>query len=342
MRIFGFFLLSVLAAFSGFLAWAAFPYNTGGLKTDQILNSIPERIEKDTIRVLTWNIAYAQGSGSDGSAYAPLSAGQMQVRLKKIAGLIDSLGADIALLQEVDFASNRSYYTDQLKFLRENTMLKNAAASVSWRANHVPFPFWPLKNQWGRMESGAGVLSRFEIRLSQSFFYEKPSERSFLYNFFYPYRFRQTVDIQVNRRVFQVINNHLEAFKPESRMQQARELMKYVETAGENVILYGGDFNSLPAADAGRAVQKHFDSDVYELDSTLAILSGNDGYRESVPDSLYLSNPDRWFTFPAKAPNRRLDYLFFQAGVKILDVKVIQTGELSDHLPVFAVILLPK
>jgi endonuclease/exonuclease/phosphatase family metal-dependent hydrolase len=294
----------------------------------------------DTIRVLTWNISYAQGLGSDGTSYQPVSADTMISRLDRMAALIIRENADIVLLQEVDFDAKRSHYMDQLAYLAAKCGFGFRAYSLSWNVRYLPYPLFPFSAQWGRIKSGAGVLSRFPITQSTSYFYSKPAENSFFYNWFYPARFRQEVDIIVNNIPYRVYNSHLEAFNATTRMRQAEQLAVAMQQHKGNILVSGGDLNSIPGHH--RKLFSSLSGDIhayYKEDSTLSFLERLPNFKEVIPDDSMSSTAVDHFTFPANAPDHRLDYLFVPVRFKVLGARVIRTGILSDHLPVTATIL---
>jgi endonuclease/exonuclease/phosphatase family metal-dependent hydrolase len=343
MRTIAFFIVAALLVLSIAIAIARGPALKTGWQGDAVVNVDTDQVQNDTIRVMTWNISFAQGIGSDGSNYTPVSHDEMNARLRRMADLIVEERIDIVLLQEVDFSSGRSHSTDQLAFLAEKTKLKNRAYSTSWKVRYLPYPFLPFRHHWGKIVSGAGVLSRFPIGSSRSFFYEKPAEYSFLYAWFYPFRFRQETTLSIKNIPFRVLNNHLEAWAEGSRMRQAARLAEAVvdTLSASPILLFGGDLNSIPSALRSEPYYSAFPQhQVYQTDSTLKIVDSLPGFREVVPVDSIKANPEKWFSFPANAPTHRLDYLFVSESAKVVDYKVIRTGALSDHLPVVATILL--
>jgi len=295
--------------------------------------------------VMTWNIAYAHGPGSEGSGYAIRPRADVAARLKRIGEVIRDSGADIVLLQEIDFDSDRSHRVDQLEALARSSGLRNAARAVSWRARHIPFPYWPPSAHWGRMESGGAVISRYPIESNQVMLHPKPVSHSSVYNAFYLFRYSQTVTIRRGNRTLRIVNNHLDAYDRANREEQARALAAAVrdlastEDGAGGVDILAGDMNAPPP----EAALLHGFPDEPEADfrgdGTLAILRGIEGLREVAPAA---SGESGGLTFPAWDPNRRLDHLFAHEGFEIKSVRVLETGDLSDHLPVVVELALPE
>ena len=285
------------------------------------------------LKVLTWNLAFAYGFGSEGNGYVPKSAAVLSERLNKIGEAIKDSGADIVLLQEIDFDSSRSHHVDQLAELARITGLRYGAKAVSWEANYVPFPYWPLSYNFGEINSGGAVLSRYPITKNTVTLYPKPESNPFYYNAFYLYRYTQQVGVKLRDKTLTIVNNHLEAYDKKTREDQAKGLSGIAKNLKSDVII-GGDMNTVPP----EAKQKSGfpdEPDDYRDDNTLSILRVMPGMKEIIPAEDYHKNESQYFTFPSFAPNRRLDYIFVPESAKIDEAHPINAGTMSDHLPFF-------
>lgn len=291
----------------------------------------------DTLTILTFNLAYAFGLGSDGLNYTPKTKDVILERLKSVASLINDTHADIVLLQEVDFDANRSGNTNQSEFISKATGLTFVADVISWNARYVPFPYWPISYHFGKVKSGGAVISRFPVLKQEVQFLPKPDSNPWYYNWFYLSRYLQSVTLSLNNHPFTLLNMHLEAYDKTNKQQQATQLKNWVESV-KNVSLLGGDMNSLPPS----AVQVfQFDDeygDDYRNDSTQTIIRSIKGFSEPV----FTKNQRDLFTFPALNANRQLDYFFVNDSIQVIDYKVLNTGDLSDHLPILLKIVLPN
>jgi endonuclease/exonuclease/phosphatase family metal-dependent hydrolase len=291
------------------------------------------------IRVMTYNIGYGYGLGSDGSDYHPKSREEIEASIRNMADLIRSDSIDVVLIQEIDFGSKRSGNFDQLAMLAELTGLSYGAEAVGWDANYVPFPYWPPSYHFGRVLSGGAVLSRFPIVDNQVMLLNKPAENAGYYNRFYLYRFHQAVGMVVNGDTVYVVNNHLEAFRTANRMEHAQSLVNWVEdlSKSKNVIAVGGDMNALPYNATQLTDFNDTSGDDYTGDRTMEIIGMMKGFRELASHEEYAANRDIWHTFPADAPNRRLDYIFVNTRYSFNNGQIPRKyGSLSDHLPVVA------
>lgn len=295
----------------------------------------------DSIRVMSYNIAYGFGMGSDGTGYKPKTADEIEANIRGMADRIREDGADIVLIQEIDFDADRSGNMDQLKMLSELTGLSYGAEAVSWDANYVPFPYWPFSYHFGRTKSGGAILSRYPIVENRVMILNKPSENAWYYNRFYLYRFHQAAGIVVNSDTIYVVNNHLEAFSSANRMEHARSLADYVDVLSQKhpILAIGGDMNALPAGSVKVSDFNDDSGDDYTGDQTMEILTKIDGFTEIARGADASDMNPRWYTFPTTVPNRRLDYIFVNNRFSFSASYVIESaGELSDHLPVGATI----
>lgn len=330
----------MILGFVGFFVllylWASYPWDLySGTVEDKFgvvesSEAAPER--PTTLRVMTWNMAYAYGMNSQGTAeYVPYDEDQYNEHMNGIADTINAAQADIVLLQEVDFHASRSFKHNQLQELAQKTGLRYWAQAQTWKANYVPFPFYPLSRQFGSMNSGGGILSRWPIQSNHIQLLSKPTAKAWWYNLFYPYRYFQKVEIKINEKVISIVNLHLEAFDIESKNEQAKELVKFVKKHRPDIV--GGDFNMLPD---GAMKRSGFANPVdrYENDPTFSTVLKMD-YKEAVDLASYQLKEDIWFTFPSIRPDRRLDYLFFKDEWTLIQAEVVggPHSEVSDHLP---------
>jgi len=336
--IFGLLLLITLVLII-FIIWAPGQLPEPGLRSDQIaeygVSSQSDSVS--SIRVMVYNIGYGYGSGSDGSDYKPKAKEETDHSIEEIAELIRNESIDLVLIQEIDFGSDRSGGTNQLQLLAERSGLTYTARAMSWDANYVPFPYWPIDYHFGRVQSGGAVLSRFPIVENDVKLLAKPAANPWWYNRFYLYRIHQSVGFIVNGDTLYAVNNHLESFNVENRMEHAQSLLAWVEelSTDKNVIVVGGDMNAVPP---NAQQTKNFDDlsgDDYTGDQTMTILSRMGRFQEIATAEQYAANPSAWHTFPAENPNRRLDYIFVNQNYTFGNGRVLQAaGTLSDHLPV--------
>jgi endonuclease/exonuclease/phosphatase family metal-dependent hydrolase len=312
---------------------------SGGLTSYVTDTSIPNKKpfkKGDTLTVLTFNMAYGYGIGSDGVGYKPKPKEMIYERLKNIALLIKDSNADLVLLQEVDFDASRSGNRNQVDFLLEHTGFNYAASAVSWDARYVPFPYLPISSHFGKVKSGGAILSRFPIVNQTTDFLPKPDSNPWYYNWFYLHRYIQTIQIDLGDSKVSFMNMHLEAYDVKNKALQARRLTELVKNQSD-LIFFGGDLNSLPP-NASQVSNFNDDyGDDYSADSTQIIIRSISNYTEPKKNNSLESD---YFTFPPILPNRQLDYLFVQDSIQVLRYEVLNTGDLSDHRPILLTIRL--
>lgn len=235
------------------------------------------------MRVLVYNIhAGKDASGAD--------------NLARVAALVDSVRADIALLQEVDRATRRSGGVDQPAVLARLTGY-SAAFGKS------------LDYQGG--EYGIAILSRWPITSDTvvPLPVTPPQERS---GGSYEPRAALLATIAMPGAPLVVLNTHLDPTANDHwRRQEVRAVLALVDSSrarGARVIA-GGDFNSTPES----AVQ----------DTVRAA-----GLR----DAWTLCGRGPGHTFPADSSVKRIDYLFL-AGAATCDSAVVVRSDASDHRP---------
>lgn len=296
------------------------------------------------LTLLTWNLAWARGTDPDPGHNPPVARARYEDHLRRMGALIRRRGADIVLLQEIDFGAARSHGLDELALLARASGLRYGARAVSWRARYVPYPYWPPREHYGRMLSGGAVLSRFPIRVNRVLLHAKPSTQPWWYRPFYLWRYTQVVQLQRGDQRLWVVNNHLEAFDRVNREAQAQTLLRVVgelaarlrEVADERLLVVGGDLNAVPAEARQQAGFADAPEDDYRGDATLTTLRRLPGLVEIVAPARYVAEESRHFTFPTRAPTRRLDYLFVDRHARVERYEMLRTAAFSDHLPVVA------
>jgi endonuclease/exonuclease/phosphatase family metal-dependent hydrolase len=246
------------------------------------------------LRVLTWNLSFGYGLGSDGTAeygepYQPKSRHHFEFVLNSMGDYLHRLEIDLALFQEVDF---------------------NAARSYHWNHPYVPYPGLNPKQHFRSVVSGGAILSRYPIRKLNHDLLAKPREKGRVYNSFYPARYLQMAEIQVPglEVPLKIMNCHLEAFSETNRELHWLRLSERLPDF--NVDLVGGDFNG-----------------PIQLDS-------------KVQDQ-WAAIPLEGKSFPSHRPDRLLDGFIIrknleaEQNLKLVNAKILDSGAMSDHRPIF-------
>ena len=331
----GFLVLGLLVAFVIFFFWAS-----GGDSNDALVapgdivenaRGMAPPVDPRTLTVLTFNIGYARGPEGDNAG--PWDESVFTTNLEQIARQASDAQADVVFLQEVDLAAARSHDIDESRVLLDKLGWRYATCVTTWEKNYVPFPYWPPSKHYGRMKSGQCVLSKFAITQSTRYRMPKPEANPWWRNKFYLDRAIDHVKLQLGPDEWDLFNVHLEAFDVPNRMEHARFLVDLVNKQGHtDRVVVAGDFNSLPVAAAQKKGFIDEPQADFSADTTQDIVAqGLPNLHEVIPDLGV-------FTFPADAPTRRLDYIWYGPSLTLEDAHVIAAppGPWSDHLPVVA------
>lgn len=293
---------------------------------------------KNTLSIMTYNIGHGQGIKELPTDWRGEEVTKMQ--LEDIAHVLNRVDADFVLLQEVDLNSHRSQNINQAEFLLRRTHYPYYACATVWDKNYIPFPFWPLEHQLGRVLAANCIFAKYPLKKHQNVIFDKPEDNAFWYNWGYIDRGAQKVVAQVGDKKISLINLHLEAWEKKARMKQAKIVAHWAQEL-EGPLIIGGDFNAIPP----EACKKSNFADELDVDfahdETLSILrEGLKNHSESLrveqcPPAGNNTQETNTFTFPADAPSRTLDHLFTTHGAKIIAERVVkEAGTASDHLPV--------
>jgi len=319
------------------LAWCSYPWSLSEktFSTQKIINLEPkEMVEIDenpsVIKVLTWNLGFLYGEGSEGKGYLSRDKSRFEDALKKLVSEIKQWDPDIVFLQEIDFNSSRSHGINQAQYLALHGGYPYVAEVVSWDANYIPFPYWPIENHFGRLNSGGAILSRYPIENHRYRLLHKPLSNPWWYNLFYLHRYFQEVDVLLGSKKMTLLNLHLESFDKIDREQQVGRLLEVIKK--DKVSIVAGDFNMVPKSATKK--NKFYNQDDYENDKSYDLMLSS-SFHEVIPDEIYALSENSYFTFPALKPDRRLDYIFYDSSLKMMRAEVLPSA-LSDHLPVRA------
>lgn len=286
----------------------------------------------DELVVVSWNIAF--GGGPDGQPTDRHDAPSVRARLDGIARELVAGKADVVFLQEVDRPSDRSGGIDQFAFLVEAVGLPHACFVTTWDVRWLPHPAWPPSRHIGRVHSGQAILSRYPISSCERIDLPQPDEYPRWYRRFYLHRGIQIAAIDPgDGRQFSAINVHLEAFSQPNREAQAVLLRQVADSHPWRAVV-AGDFNAVPA-DAVRKSGFPDEEIDFSSDTTLERFAQGSGFRECLLDGDVPRIEAREFSFPAREPTRRLDYVFHRGFGQVRSARVDREALVSDHLPVW-------
>lgn len=314
-------LVLIVIAFLGFYIWAS----SGELNSDTdryaiYNNSTSGALEKDTLSIMTFNIGYL--SGMTNNKAVERTKALFDANANSLLQLLDENSIEILALQEIDFGSSRSFEVNQLELIQKKGNYNFAAKAINWDKNYVPFPYWPVHLQFGKIQSGQALVSRYPILSNTVEVLEKPVDRPFYYNDFYLDRLIQTSKISINGRELSVMNIHLEAFSEKTRaihLEHVFDTFKALVAKGPAILL--GDFNESLLPMEASLMQKFY---------------SQPGFGHAISTSQVTDFGGDNYTFSAETPKVKIDYIFYSSdSIEMIDAKTISnTNLLSDHLPV--------
>lgn len=222
--------------------------------------------------------------------------------LHRVANVIRSEDADIVGLQEVDrHWGERSEFVDQAAWLARELNMH-----VVYGAN---LDLDPAQPDQPRRQYGTAILSDAPILDWDNTFlprFEGHEQRGLL-----------RARVVVRGVPVQVYNTHLQHNDAAERVEQVEAIKALIRTPDDSVALVG-DLNATPETPEVEAL-------VEDLVDAWEEAGLGDGY-----------------TYPIEDPNRRIDYVMTSEDVVARFAAVVTSDPIaSDHLPVYADLLLP-
>src|SRR5262249_8568044 len=284
-----------------------------------IVEAIPGALEaepapSEELVLLSYSIAY--GLGSPPSAGLPGDVIALYDRLDEIIETIAASGADVVLLQEVDFASRRSADVDQLQYIAVALGWGFVARVITWECRYLPVPFWPPWRQTGHLRAGQGIISRYPLVQNRRKRLSQPPAQPLLAPLFAPYHTVQMVDMQCGGRTIRVLNVQLEPHDIATRQRQAEELVTFVrQVATPNCVLMSA-FQSTAHGASGITPDRTMEIITTGLRDCLRIVADT----RSAP--------------VAGVSRERLNHVLIGPGLQTVDAHVVMLDQpVSDHLP---------
>ncbi len=231
--------------------WAAGGQTVYTTQGSGIVEAIPNALEVEPappegqLVILSYPIAYTREAPH--GAASPPSPTAICDRLDGVIETIAASGAEIALLQEVDFASSRTCDIDQLYYMAAALGWGYAARAVTWECRYVP---WPWRHPTGRVQAGLGVISRYP--LTQHVRHHLPRARSGLLwgARWFPQPAVQMVDVQCGATTLRLLHAHLDAGHPATRQRQMRQLAAFAHGARTSACIVMGSLRDAAQDDA--------------------------------------------------------------------------------------------
>jgi len=318
------------------------------------------------VKVVTWNIRFGSGRlewflDSCGER-ALADYDSAEIIIQNIADTLNSINADIVLLQEVDIQSKRSGYLDQVQFLLDHTYLNYGAYASMSEVDFVP------TDGLGRINTGNAILSKYPITDAERIQLRLRTDQDALVKYFYARRNIIKVNIpslEHNGKKLFAVNIHATAFATDDTKE--RHIEKYIEVLGEiskggDLFIAGGDLNSVPpGSNIDFCLQDMCPSDSDSIKNHLKHKEGSyfnnfngeptllmplyNLYQSAIQSDLFnlpihfthapSTNVDRNGNLTKY--DRKLDYLFSNINFKPGSGTTHQRcWKLSDHMPVSA------
>ena len=292
---------------------------------------------------MAYNIGYL--SGMTNNRPVERTPALFEKNMDAVLTMLRETAPDIVGLQEIDFVAERSYNVHQLDTLGTRAGYHAGAQAVNWDVRYLPFPSNDPAFHFGRLRSGQAVLSRYPMGTHERIELARTS-RPFWNDAFYLDRLAQVTEIALGTDTLVVVNVHLEAFEQATREAQARQVHDLVrsrlwedaptatDTAPDRALLLIGDFNSVPPV--ARELLPPEERDAFLGDETFAHLLQDLPLQSAFPDSMYTHAAEATTTFPADAPTRAIDHIYYTPHhIEAIAAEVLNPpGPPSDHRPV--------
>lgn len=328
LKIIFFILPMLILTFTFFLFWAVGPavapknFPSEGVVEIPLKETPHASLSNNDLTVVTYNIGYASGAKNNQGSI--LEKAELERNLQSIVEALSPFNPDIVLLQEVDLKAKRSFNMDQMEVLARGLSLPFAAYAITWNHRYVAWPYWPPAKHFGSILSGQVILSRYPIKKQETLHFEKPQENPFWYNWFYINRLVQKAEVDWHGKTVTVYNAHLEAFSSETRGQQIEKLSQWIQENETNTrsSIVGGDFNAVWDGEGEDPQQDKTDklNILQFLKTTQLKLAGAD---------------EKQLSFPSWAPQKGIDFIFYDKNFRLMKTGVLAPLKASDHLPIW-------
>ncbi len=266
--------------------------------------------EPATIRVLAFNIAHGRGP-TDHNWERP--AGEKPKRIEDIARLVADSGADVVVLNEVDFSATWSDHQNQAEAI----------------ARAAGFPYWVEQRNldfrflYGSWKFGNAVLSKYPI--ADARLVEFPPHRAWE-SWLAGHQRGVVCTLQLSpSRQVRLLAVHLEHRDRPTRVASA-EAIAELAAAGDVPLIVAGDFNAASGESPG-AGQPAADGDAID------VLTASDRFQIRPQAAPGVDE----MTYPSTSPGQVIDWIMIPRAWRFVDYRTIES-QLSDHRPVVATV----
>ncbi len=294
----------------------------------------------DTLTVVSWNIGYAGlGEGMDffydGGERTRASKHETQQNLEAIIAQLGELSdADFMLLQEVDFGSKRSYYTNQLSQISQALGYEYVASALNYNSLFVPIP---VGDPMGRVRSGVVILSRYPF--AESVRYQYPTIVGLPNRLFDLKRCMLSVGFKTPQGDFWVNNTHNTAFDSgDMRLREVKFMGQIVESQSNYIV--AGDWNSTPPGYTPKEqsmTNRYFSPQGLGMEDLPPNVSVH--YTPTIESVRYLDSP----YVENRSTTTLVDFAILSENCRIIEYKTLDLGfKNSDHNPIIITFLRKK
>ena len=220
--------LSLLIAIVGVALWASGSEIVVEKQGAGIVEAMPDHLPEsfiappDVLILFSYGLAYGLG---DQGARTTQKAGAIYDRLDRVIEEIAASDADVAMLREVDFASNRTGFLPQLHYVAAALGWGYVAAITTWECRYLPLP----RSQAGRVRAGQGIISR--LPLEQNSWHRFARARwgiSKPVTPFAPHDAVQVVDLRCGLRGVRLVQVHVACRHDRQRQNELLAVMRRV------------------------------------------------------------------------------------------------------------------
>ncbi len=283
--------------------------------------------------VLSWNLQFAGTREHhffyDGGRAVSVPPEDVERALGAMREVLAEVRPDIALLQEVDRGADRTGRRDQLHPL----FTAPGAPWTCWlsapyhRSIYVPAPpHEPL----GRVDTHLAIFSRFALRAGERLDLPRLDEP----------RIRQAFNLKrallwaelpvAGEAPLRIGDTHLSAFsRGDGTLHRQVAAVDRWMGRDERFVL-AGDFNLLPPGDDPGRLEAEGELYADEQNPMEALIPAR---REAFEGALLAPESRSYLPFGAAAPDRKIDYVFAGRALTVVDARVIERLDISDHLP---------
>jgi len=268
---------------------------------------------QDTLRVLAWNIAHGRGDVRQGwtNNWRGGTEEERRDRMNRIAEVIRQTGAQVVVLNEVDFDAHWSHGMNQAAFLARTAGFPTWVEQRNYDLS-LPFLGWAFGNALLTslpLKGAEWVAIPPHSRLEAAVLGAKQAS---------------VTRLELSGRCLGVVPVHLEVRSRSTRLKAVRAFrdLRVRETCP---VILAGDFNSAPSGWPAAP-------DGTVLDSLLDL-----GWES--PRALSEPDSQQW-TFPTPDLRDARDWILVEPPLRVLRARIIDEARtLSDHAPVLAVIV---